>query len=75
VTDAPDHRQPRVTLACACGALLELPPRAAEAAKPRWDVLHRGGNHRAVDPQVARQAAASSTFEGFIAAAGKAARS
>lgn len=68
MTDAPDHR-PRVALACACGALLELPANAAEAAKPRWNEIHKGGAHRPVNAEVARAAAQSSSFEGFVAAA------
>jgi hypothetical protein len=67
-------RPARVTLACSCGLTLTLPPNAAEAARPRWDAIHSGPAHRPVDADTARQAAASSTFEGFIAAAGKAGR-
>jgi hypothetical protein len=63
-----------VTLACSCGSVLELPPRAAEAARGPWSKIHSGPNHSPVDPAVARQAAASSTFEGFIAAAARVGR-
>lgn len=65
----PDHRPGRIVLACSCGTVLELPPGAAEAARPRWDAIHQGEDHRPVNPEVALQAARSSTFEGFIAAA------
>jgi hypothetical protein len=69
MTFAPDHRPDRVTLACSCGAVLDLPPRAAEAARAPWARIHSGPGHSPTDPATARQVAESSTFEGFIAAA------
>jgi hypothetical protein len=70
VTAAPDHRTGHVTLACACGAELVLPPRAAEAARAPWDRIHSGPGHGPAEP--GRRPA--STFEQFIAVAGQAGR-
>jgi hypothetical protein len=72
MTQLPDHRPGRVTLACSCGHVLELPPLAAEAAHGPWERIHSGPGHSPTDPAKARQVAESSTFEGFIAAAQRA---
>lgn len=71
MTDAPDHRRLGlrfVTLACACGAVLELPPAAAQAARAPWARIHSGAGHREVDADTARRARTEGTFEGFVAA-------
>jgi hypothetical protein len=76
MTAAPDHRAGHVTLACSCGAVLELPPGAAEAARPLWNRIHAGLGHGPVeDLAVARQAPGRTQFEAFVAAAGNARRS
>jgi hypothetical protein len=61
----------RVVLACSCGARLELPPRAAEAARKPWNALHQGPGHAPTDPAAPPPV---TTFEQFIAVAGKTGR-
>jgi hypothetical protein len=49
MTAVPDHRPGHVVLACTCGTVLSLPPVAAEAARPRWEAIHRGPGHGPAD--------------------------
>lgn len=46
MTAVPDHRPDRVVMACSCGARVELPPVAAEAARSHWDRIHSGPGHQ-----------------------------
>lgn len=66
MTAVPDHRPDRVVLACSCGARVELPPVAAEAARSHWDRIHSGPGHQPAEAAAARR---------LVPAAGNARRS